>query len=88
MDPVTSLQCAWAAVHFLGLASALAVRIFHGGAVETPLKGLYLCSLAGVGAAALAGRQFGWPLWTISATTLGVMILVAVADGGRVAERA
>ena len=33
--------------------------------------------------ATLAGEQFGWPLWIVSAFTMGVMIVAAVADFSR-----
>jgi len=44
------------------------------------LQGAFLLSLAGVAVATLAGEQFSWPQWTISAATLAIMIVVAIAD--------
>jgi hypothetical protein len=44
------------------------------------LQGGYLLGLACVAVATLAGEQFSWPLWTLSAATLSTMIVIAVAD--------
>jgi hypothetical protein len=80
MDYVISLQCGWIAIHLVGLAVACLVRIYAGTAAESPLQCLFLCGLAGVAVATLAGEQFSWHLWTLSATTLSLMIVVAIAD--------
>jgi drug/metabolite transporter (DMT)-like permease len=44
------------------------------------LQALFLLGLAGVALATLAGEQLGWQQWIVSAFTLGVMIVAAVAD--------
>ena len=80
MDYVSSLQCGWVAIHLLGITAACLVRIYAGTAAEAGLQCLFLCGLAGVAVATLAGEQFSWPLWTLSAATLSVMIVVAIAD--------
>jgi hypothetical protein len=80
MDFTTSLQCGWVALHVIGLLLACLVRIYAGTTAESPLQGLFLLGLAGVAVATLAGEQFSWPLWPLSATTLSVMIVVAIAD--------
>ena len=80
MDVACTLQCGWAAIHLVGLAATFLVRAYAGTSAETPMQGLYLFGLAGVAVATLAGEQFGWPLWIVSATTMGVMIVAAVAD--------
>ena len=80
MDYASSLQCGWVAIHLVGLAAAFLVRVYAGTAAETLLQGLFLCGLAGVGVATLAGEQFAWSLWTLSATTMSTMIVVAIAD--------
>ena len=80
MDAAVSLQCGWAAIHLTGLAATFLVRAYAGARAEAPLQALYLLGLAGVAVATLAGEQFGWPLWILSAFTLGVMIVAAVAD--------
>jgi hypothetical protein len=82
MDYVCSLQCGWAAIHLLGLIAAFLVRAYAGSAAETLLQHLFLCGLAGVAVATLAGEQFNWPLWTLSGVTMAIMIVVVVADSG------
>ena len=80
MDYVSSLQCGWVAIHLIGLTAAFLVRVYAGTAAEGGLQCLFLCGLAGVAVATLAGEQFAWSLWTLSATTLSVMVVVAIAD--------
>ena len=80
MDTTCSLQCGWVAIHFFGLIAAALVRIYAGTRAEGALQGSFLLGLAGVAVATLAGEQFSWPQWTISATTLAVMIVIAIAD--------
>jgi hypothetical protein len=80
MDLTCSLQCGWAALHLVGLAATFLVRAYAGAKAETPLQALYLFCLSGLGIATLAGEQFGWHLWIISAFTMGIMIVAAVAD--------
>jgi len=80
MDYAGSLQCGWIAIHLFGLISACLVRVSAGTAAESPFQGAFLLGLAGVAVATLAGEQFSWPLWTLSATTLAVMVVVAIAD--------
>ncbi len=80
MDYTSSLQCGWVAIHLFGLIAACLVRIYAGTVAESPLQGAYLLGLAGVALATLAGEQFSWSLWTLSATTLSLMIAIAIAD--------
>jgi hypothetical protein len=80
MDITSTLQCGWAAIHLLGLAATFLVRAYAGANAEKPLQALFLLGLAGVALATLAGEQLGWPLWIVSALTLGAMIVAAVAD--------
>ena len=80
MDYTTSLQCGWVALHVVGLLAACLVRVFAGTAAETPLQLLFLIGLAVVAVVTLAGEQFNWSIWTLSAATMSLMIIVAVAD--------
>jgi hypothetical protein len=80
MDYASSLQCGWVAIHLFGLIAACLVRIYAGTTAESPLQGAFLLGLAGVAVATLAGEQFSWPLWTLSATTLALMLVIAIAD--------
>jgi hypothetical protein len=80
MDIAQSLQLGWIAVHFFGLVTACLVRIYAGTRTEGLWQGVFLLGLAGVAVATLAGEQFGCSVWTLSAGTMAVMIVVAVAD--------
>lgn len=82
MDYANSLQCGWFAIHLLGLLAAVSMRVYAGSRAEPSLQGVYLCCLAAVAVAALAGRQFCWPLLSFSAGTLAIMIVCAVAELG------
>lgn len=77
---MSSLQCGWVAVHVFGLIAASLVRISAGTRAEGPLQGAFLLGLTGVAIATLAGEQYSWPLWTLSAATMAIMIVVAIAD--------
>jgi hypothetical protein len=88
MDYAGSLQCGWAAIHLVGLIAAFLVRAYAGTIAESLLQGLFLLGLAGVAVATIAGEQFSWPLWTLSAATMSLMIVVVVADfGGKPIEQ-
>ena len=80
MDATVSLQCGWAAVHLIGLTATFLMRAYAGAKAEASLQAVFLLGLAGVALATLAGEQLGWPLWIVSAFTLGAMIVAAVAD--------
>jgi hypothetical protein len=80
MDATSALQCGWAAIHLIGLLATFLVRAYAGGKAEGPLQALYLLGLAGVALATLAGEQLAWPLWTVSAFTLSVMVVAAVVE--------
>jgi len=82
MDFTCSLQCGWAAIHLIGIITAFLVRAYAGSVAESLLQGLFLCGLAGVAVATVAGEQYSWPLWTLSGVTMAVMIVVVVADFG------
>ncbi|HMO84542.1 MAG TPA: hypothetical protein PKC18_06435 [Lacipirellulaceae bacterium] len=82
MEMTSALQCGWAAVHLAGLVATFLVRAYAGTRADVPMQGLFLVGLSGVGAATLAGSHLCWPLWLVSAGTLAVMIVAAVADFG------
>ncbi len=88
MDFASTLQCGWAAVHLVGLAATFLVRAYAGTRADAPMQGVYLLGLTGVAAATLAGEHLGWPLWIVSAATMGVMIVAAVADFSALRESA
>ena len=80
MDYTCSMQCGWVAIHLFGLIAACLVRIYAGTRSEGLLQGVFLIGLSAVAIATLAGEQFSWNLWTLSATTLALMLVIAVAD--------
>jgi hypothetical protein len=80
MDIASSLECAWIAVHLFGLTAACLVRIYAGARAEGLWQGTFLVGLAAVAVVTLAGVQCSWPLWTLSAVTMAVMIVVAIGD--------
>ncbi len=80
MDLACSFQCGLAALHLLGPIIACLLCACAESTLEAPLQGLFLCNLAGLAVATVAGAQFSWPLWTLSAATMAVMVVVAVAD--------
>ena len=87
MDTTSALQCGWAAIHLIGLASTFLIRAYVGRKGEAPLQAVYLLGLAGVALATLAGEQLAWPLWILSAFTLALMLVVAVVDAPPRASR-
>lgn len=88
MDCACSLQCAWFALHLVGLALAVLVRTIHRRRGEDLVQGAFLATLSVMALGTLAGRHFCWPLWGLSAGTLAVMIVAAVVDAGPAAEEA
>ena len=80
MNALNALQCGWVAVHVFGLVAASLVRISAGSRAEGSAQGGFLLGLAGVALATMAGEMMGWPVWTLSAATMALMIVVAIAD--------
>ena len=86
MDYACSLQCAWFALHLVGLSLAILVRAMHRRRGEDIVQAAFLATLSVMALGTLAGRHFCWPLWGLSAGTLAVMIVAAVVDPGPGAE--
>ncbi|MAT72522.1 MAG: hypothetical protein CMJ58_23730 [Planctomycetaceae bacterium] len=86
MDSVCSLQCAWFALHLVGLSLAILVRTTHRRRGEEAVQAAFLATLSVMALGTLAGRHFCWPLWGLSAGTLAVMVLAAVVDPGPAAQ--
>jgi hypothetical protein len=82
MDIASSLQCVWLFVHLLAVCTAFMLRIYSGTRAQPLLQALYLCGLAAVAAAALAGRHFCWQVGTLSSGVLALMIVAAVMELG------
>ena len=75
-----SLQCAWLAIHFVGLASVWMVRMQAGMKAEGLAQLMFLTSFCAVFLTTVVGLGLGTFNWTFSAGTLAIMIVVAVAD--------
>ncbi len=84
MNFSASLLFAFLIVHLLGLAAAWMVRVHAGRRGEMLVHGMFFLSLAVVATLALLGRQWCWSTWTLSAATLSLMMVIAVADFGQV----
>jgi len=83
-----SLLFVFLVVHLLGLTAAWMVRVHVGGHGETLASGMFFLSLAVVATLALLGRQYCWSTWTLSAATLSLMMVIAVADFDRASASA
>lgn len=80
MESCLCLQTLWLAIHCLGLVAAWGVRATNGSSLETVVQAFFLFQLAIIALTTLAGHVFCWPLWTISAGTLGVMVVVVLVE--------
>ncbi|MEQ8208296.1 MAG: hypothetical protein RH917_00580 [Lacipirellulaceae bacterium] len=80
MDSCIYLQSLWIAIHFLGLVAAWGVRACSGSRFEAIVQAFFLFQLAVISLAALAGHIFCWPLWTLSAGTLGIMVVTVLVE--------
>ena len=76
----SSLQCAWFALHLFGIVLAALVRMTHRRRGEDAVQAAFLATLSVMALGTLAGRHFCWPLWGLSAGTLAVMVVAAIAD--------
>lgn len=82
MDGSIILQAAWVAIHLIGLTSAWMVRKEASGYRQRlAYKGFFAC-LPLVAIITVAGQILCLTTWPLSAATLGVMIVTAVADFG------
>ncbi|QDS99933.1 hypothetical protein [Adhaeretor mobilis] len=84
MQSELALQLLWLLVHALGLVAAWGVRASNGSRLETLGQVFFLFKLAVIALATLAGHVFCWPLWTVSAVTLGLMIVAVLVEFGGV----
>lgn len=88
MESCICLQTLWLAIHCLGLVAAWGVRASSGSSLETLAQAFFLLVLSIIALATLAGHVFCWPLWTISAGTLGVMVVVVLVEFNQADEQA
>ena len=82
MNFLTGLYATWVFVHILGLAAAWLVRMRSGRRGEGIIQLGFLACLPIIAMATVVGQQMCLTLWPLSAATLAVMIVMAIADFG------
>ena len=81
----------WLAIHLSGIAATLLVRMQLGRRYEGLAQLGFLFSLTGVALSTVVGYHACQQMWSLSAVTLAVMIVMAVVDfegGGSIATNA
>jgi uncharacterized membrane protein len=93
MDGSITLQAMWVAIHLLGLMTAWMVRKEAVNHRQRFAQNSFFACLPIVALITVVGQVMCLTTWPLSAATLGVMIVTAVADFGprhqhsRVTER-
>jgi hypothetical protein len=82
MDGSIALQATWVAIHFVGLAAAWMVRKESTGYRQRLVQSSFLACLPLIALITLVGQFLCLTTWPLSAATLGMMIVTAVADFG------
>ncbi len=78
----TGIGLVWIAVHLLGLFAAWMVRMPAGRRYELLVQGGYFAALLAVSATTVVGHLCCLEIWPLSAVTLALMIVLAIADLG------
>ncbi len=78
----TGIGFLWVAIHLVGLFAAWMVRMPAGQRYELLVQGGYFTALLAVAAATLVGQVCCLEMWPLSAVTLALMIVLAIADLG------
>ncbi|MGI9455280.1 MAG: hypothetical protein ACR2NU_01895 [Aeoliella sp.] len=76
------LYAIWISLHVLGLVTAWLVRMHLGSRHEGLIQFGFLACLPMIALATVVGQQLCLTLWPLSACTLAVMIVMAIADFG------
>lgn len=79
---LTGVGTLWISVHLLGILAAWMVRIHEGKRFELFLKGGFFTSLLAVAVTTVIGHVCCLEMWPLSAVTLALMIVLAIADLG------
>jgi hypothetical protein len=74
------LEVVWIAIHLVGLAGAWLVRLEMSDSRQRWARGVFLACLSLIAVAAVLGDHYCLTLWPLSAGTLGIMVVAAVAD--------
>ncbi len=78
----TGIGFIWIAVHLLGLFAAWMVRMPASQRYEILVQGGYFTALLAVSVTTVVGHLCCLEMWPLSAVTLAVMIVLAIADLG------
>ena len=78
----TGISLLWIAIHLLGLFAAWMVRMPSGQRYEVFVQGGYFTALLAVAVTTVVGHLCCLEIWPLSAVTLAVMIVLAIADLG------
>jgi len=79
---VTGFGLLWIAIHLLGLAAAWMVRLPAGRRYEVLVQGGFFASLLAVAMTTVVGQLYCLEMWPLSAGTLALMVVLAIADLG------
>ena len=79
---LTSIGTLWIAIHLLGLLATWMVRMHDGQRYERFVQGGFFTLLLAVAAATVIGHVCCLEMWPLSAVTLALMVVLAIADLG------
>ena len=82
MSFLTAVYAVWISVHLLGLTAAWLVRTKSGRRGEGLAQLGFLACLPLIAMATVVGQHLCLAFWPLSAGTLAVMIVMAIADFG------
>jgi hypothetical protein len=79
---LTGIGTLWIAIHLFGLLAAWLVRTHDGRRYELLIQGGFFTSLLAVAVTTVIGHVCCLEMWPLSAITLALMIVLAIADLG------
>ncbi len=80
MTLFAGLQAVWILIHFMGLTAAWMVRLHAHRRSEGLAQLVFLACMPVIALATVVGQQLCLAVWPLSAATLAVMIVLAIAD--------
>jgi len=78
----TAISLLWIVIHLIGLSAAWMVRMRTRRRYEVLVQGSFFTSLLAVAVTTVIGHLYCLEMWPISAVTLALMIVLAIADLG------
>ncbi len=79
---LTTIGLLWIAIHLLGIFAAWMVRMPAGRRYAILVQGGFFTSLLAVAITTMIGHVCCLEMWPLSAVTLALMIVLAIADLG------